>query len=252
MFLFHLLNLGERFRQHFEVVPALTPELRDQVFRIRHNVYCEELRLEPVRPDCRETDDYDNHALHCLLRNVTTGEFAACARLIRARPEDASRPLPIEKYATAALDSARVDLRTLNRENVGEISRFAVMKNYRRRRSDEQSLIGLTEESFGDGERPRFPFIPVALSLGLIELGLRHGVQTLFALTERHLPAQFAKLGVKVQEVGAPVAGRGLRVPAMIECRAVVEALNFAMRPLYRVIAAEVDRGLRRQAPTRP
>jgi N-acyl amino acid synthase of PEP-CTERM/exosortase system len=243
MFLFQLLNVGERFRQHFEVVPAFTSDLRDQVFRIRHNVYCEELGLEPVRRDWRETDEYDSHSLHCLLRNVKTGEFAACARLIRAGPFDL---LPIEKYATAALDTTIVDPQTLPRESIGEISRFAVMRKYRRRRSDDESLIGLTDESLSDGHAPRFPFIAVGLALALIELALRHGVHTLFALAEPRLPDHFAKLGVKVLVVGTPVEGRGLRVPSMIDCQAIVEGLNFAMRPLYQVIAAEVDRGLNR------
>ena len=245
MFLFQLLNLGERFRQYFEVVPALTPDLKDQVFRIRHNVYCEELRLEPLRQNWRETDEYDEHSLHCLLRNVATGEFAACTRLIRARPDDPDQPLPIEKYGSGALDPTLADPRKLPRERIGEISRFAVMKKYRRRSSDDQSLIGLTDESFGDGNRPRFPFIPVGLALGIVELALQHGIETLFALAEPALPAHFAKLGVKVNTVGAPVTGRGVRTPSMIDCKAIVAGLNFAMRPLYRVIASEVDAAVR-------
>jgi len=51
---FELANPGEGFKRYFEVMPTLTDELRDHVYRIRHEVYCAELEYEPVRPDGRE------------------------------------------------------------------------------------------------------------------------------------------------------------------------------------------------------
>jgi N-acyl amino acid synthase of PEP-CTERM/exosortase system len=95
MFLLELANLGEGFKKYFEVMPALTDELRDHVYRIRHEVYCAELKYEPVRPDGREPDDYDAHALHCLIRSVHTGDYVGCTRLVLARPGDPSYPLPM-------------------------------------------------------------------------------------------------------------------------------------------------------------
>lgn len=58
MFLFELMNLGEGLNALKS--SATTDELKDHVFRIRHNVYCEELKFEPERPDKRETDEYDS------------------------------------------------------------------------------------------------------------------------------------------------------------------------------------------------
>ena len=68
MQLFDRFNLGHGFRKYFEILPALDEASRDDVFRIRHEVYCQELAFEPVRPDARETDEYDAQSLHCLLR----------------------------------------------------------------------------------------------------------------------------------------------------------------------------------------
>ena len=59
MQLFDRFNLGHGFRKYFEILPALDDTLRDDVFRIRHEVYCQELAFEPVRPDRRETDEFD-------------------------------------------------------------------------------------------------------------------------------------------------------------------------------------------------
>ena len=48
MFLFELMNLAGGYRKYFEIVPALSDELRDEAYRIRHAVYCEELGWDPV------------------------------------------------------------------------------------------------------------------------------------------------------------------------------------------------------------
>src|SRR6185295_2556773 len=88
MFPFDLLNLGQSFKKSFEVVPAVSAALRDEAFRIRHQVYCEELGFEPSRPDGREADEYDAQSLHCLIRSRRSDEFVGCTRLILCRRSD--------------------------------------------------------------------------------------------------------------------------------------------------------------------
>ena len=109
MWLMELANLGAGFKKYFQVVPAVTDELRDHVYRIRHSVYCEELGYEPVRPDRRESDEYDAHSLHCLVRSVRTGDFVGCTRLVLTRPGDPSYPLPVEKTCANTIDRSILD-----------------------------------------------------------------------------------------------------------------------------------------------
>jgi N-acyl amino acid synthase of PEP-CTERM/exosortase system len=243
MSIFGMLNLGEGFKKHFEVVPAVTPELKDQVYRIRHSVYCEELKFEPVRTDGRESDEYDAHSLHCLLRNVRNGEFVGCVRLITARPGNSSYPLPFEKSCETTIDRSIMDPGNMPRETIGEVSRLAVLRKYRKRQGEAETAAGLSN-AFGDIKRPRFPYIPVGLYLGVIELALRHGINTIFVLTEPRLAAHFARLGVHVKQIGAPVEHRGLRVPSVMDCRSIVDGLSFVTRPLYRVIADDITHHL--------
>jgi N-acyl amino acid synthase of PEP-CTERM/exosortase system len=249
MFLFEMLNLGEGFKKYFEVLPALTPELKDEVFRIRHNVYCEELKFEPTRPDGRETDEYDKNSLHCLVRAISNGEYVGCTRLVMPPPTEPLYPLPFEKSCSATLDRSIIDPQALPRQAIGEISRLAVIAKYRRRKGDHGNIEGISDDSFGDEKRPRFPYIPVGLYLGIIEIALKRGVETMFVLTEPRLAAHFAKLGVKVKQIGGPVEHRGQRVPSMMDPKAIVSGLNFVTRRLYRVIAAEIADGLARQEP---
>ena len=249
MSVFGLLNLGEGFKKHFEVVPALSPELKDEVYSIRHRVYCEELKFEPMQANRREIDEYDAHSLHCLLRNVHNGEFVGCVRLIKTRPGDRGYPLPFEKSCKATLDRTIIDPRALPRETIGEVSRLAVVREYRKRRGEEAHAVGMSEP-FGDCKRPRFPYVPVGLYLGIIELSIRYGINTIFVLTEPRLAAHFSRLGVHVKQIGGPIEHRGLRVPSVMDCQSIIEGLSFVTRPLYKVIASGIAQHLAPQEPT--
>lgn len=247
MFLFELINLGEGFKKYFEVVPALTDELREHVFRIRHEVYCAELKYEPVRADRRECDDYDAHALHCLIRSVQTGEYVGCTRLVLARPGDPLHPLPVEKTCASTIDRSIVDPQKLPRHVIAEISRLAVIARYRGRRDEDKSPAPLNDESFGTAERPRFPYLTVGLYLATIELARQHDIATLVVLTEPRLAHHFRKLGVDIRQIGGPVEHRGTRVPSIMTVASIIGGLNFIVRPLYKVVAEEVVAGMRAQ-----
>jgi N-acyl amino acid synthase of PEP-CTERM/exosortase system len=247
VFPFDIANLGASFKRYFEIVPALTGELRDHAYRIRHQVYCEELKYEPERPDRRESDEYDAHSLHCLIRSVKTRQFIGCTRLILCRPDDPHYPLPFEKTCAEALDRAIIDPQALSRGRIAEVSRLAVVSQFRTRRGERDTPAPLSDESFGTGINPRFPYIPVALYLATTELALLHGVHTMFLLTEPRLARHFAKLGVNIIQIGDEVEHRGVRVPSVVNVRKIIDGLNFIMRPLYNVVAQEVRDGMQEQ-----
>ena len=247
MFPFDIANLGASFKRYFEIVPALTDELREHAFRIRHQVYCEELKFEPERPDRRESDEYDAHSLHCLIRSVKTGEFAGCTRLILCRPGDPGYPLPFEKTCAEALDRAILDPQTLSRHRIAEVSRLAVISRFRTRRGERHSAVPLNEASYGTDVMPRFPYIPVALYLATTELAALHGIHTMFLLTEPRLAAHFQKLGVNIIQIGDPVEHRGLRIPSVVNVQKIIGGLNFIMRPLYDTVAEQVREGIETQ-----
>ena len=246
MSFFELVNLGAGFRKYFEVVPALSDELRDRAYGIRHEVYCEELKFEPIRPDRREKDDYDAHSLHCLIRNVASGEYVGCTRLVLARPGDPHHPLPVEKTCARTIDRSILDPQLLPRNSVAEISRLAVIARYRSRKGEDKSPAALNEEAFGTAERPRFPYLTVGLYLGTIELARQHGIMNLLVLTEPRLASHLGRLGVEMRQIGGAVEHRGLRVPSVMTVSAVLDGLNFLIRPLYKVVAEEVRLGVER------
>ena len=239
MLLPEIFNLGKAFKQYFEVVPALSDALKDEVFRIRHQVYCEELAYEPQRPDRRESDEYDAHSLHLLIRSVQINEFIGCTRIVRARPQDPLYPLPFEKSCAATLDRSIIDPAKLPRDGIGEISRLAVIARFRKRKGEEKYAVGLVE-NYGTLTQPRFPYIPAGLYLGTIELARVNGIDTLFCLTEERLINHLRKLGVNLKSIGGPVGLHGVRIPSVMSARAIIDNFNFLVRPLYRTVAAEI------------
>lgn len=244
MFPFDIMDLGAGFRRFFEIVPALSDELREQAYRIRHQVYCEELRFEPRRADGRETDEYDAQSLHCLIRSVRSGKFVGCTRLVLARESDPLSPLPFERTCGSGIDRSIADPRKLPRDRIAEVSRLAIISQYRNRNGERAMHVPMSDDSFGDAFRPRFPYIPVGLYLAVIELARLQGIDRIFVLTEPRLVRHFSRLGVEVTRIGAEIQHRGLRVPSMMSVPHIIAGLNFIVRPLYREIAREIREGV--------
>lgn len=244
MFLADTFDLGASYRRYFQLVPAYSDALKDEVYRVRHQVYCEDLAFEAVRPDKREYDEYDSHSLHLLIRSVQTGEFVGCTRLVRARPSDPAYPFPFEKACAATLDRTVIDPGRQPRDAIAEVSRLAVVSQFRRRKEDnKKSSVTLSDADFGSPAQPRFPYIPIALYLGTIEIARLNNIRTLFMLTERRLAGHFRKLGVNIQPIGGPVEHRGERIPSMLDANETITNMRAMARPLYRVIATEIQKG---------
>ena len=244
MLLPEIFSLGKAFKQYFEVVPALSDALKDEVYRLRHQVYCEDLAFEAPRPDKRERDDYDAHSLHLLIRSVQIGDFIGCTRIVRARPDDPHQPLPFEKSCAATLNRSLVDPAKLPRDTIAEISRLAVISRFRKRKGEAQTPLGNYDKNFGTWKQPRFPYISSGLFFGVIELARLNGIDTLFMLTEEREVSSIGRLGVKIQTIGGPIEHRGKRVPSRVSAGRVLNDINFLVRSLYRTVAAEVAKGL--------
>ncbi|MBX3680757.1 MAG: PEP-CTERM/exosortase system-associated acyltransferase, partial [Rhodocyclaceae bacterium] len=97
------------------------------------------------------------------------------------------------------------------------------------------------DEDFGSAEQPRFPYIPIGLYLGAVAMAKRRGIETLFVLTEPRLQSHFAKLGVKIQQIGGPVEHRGIRVPSMMDVNGIIKGLRFLVKPVWNVVQDEIS-----------
>jgi N-acyl amino acid synthase of PEP-CTERM/exosortase system len=241
MYLPEFLNLGAGFQKFFRVRPALDDAVRREVFRIRHAVYCEELGYEPIRDDGLESDEFDKRSLHCVLQAVATGEYIGCVRLVCAQRDDPDVALPFETVCGSSMDRTIVDPAQLDRSRIAEVSRLAVIARYRRRRTERNVPVSIDEGDFGSPDRPRFPYIAAGLYLAMLAQAKRHGLDTLFMLTERRLGKQLARLGVALRPIGPPIEHRGLRYPSVMSVQEVIDGFSVFVRPLFAVIAGEIN-----------
>lgn len=233
-------KLSETFHARFEVVPAVDDALRRAVYRVRHDVYCQEFGFERPNSEKQEVDRFDQHSTALLVRDIVDNQYIACARIVRARPDSQLEPLPFELVTNGHLHEwLKQD--PVSRREVGEISRLAVAAQFRRRRTD----IGpapLSEHDFSQGHSAqRFPFIMAGLYLGLLALAQLQGLTRLYLLSEARLANHLGRLGVEITQIGEPVEHRGIRVPSMIRVPTVVAALHGFIRPLYDEIHAAIE-----------
>lgn len=235
-----ILNFSEGYRQYFEVVPAVTESLRRDAYRLRHDVYCRDLGFEPCRENGLESDGYDRHSLHCLVRALGTGSIVGGARLVLTDPTAPATPLPFESACGTQINRSVIDPQRLDRSRIAEISRLAVLGRYRRRKGEEHRPFAI-ETSVSSGTEIRLPYLPVALYLGLLAMARRSGIIYLFALSEPRLTCSINRLGGNLIPIGDEVNHRGQRIPSFMEVGTTIEGMNPYVREFFELIAEEVD-----------
>ena len=87
----------------FQFVSADTPELLNEVFRIRYQVYCIENEFEdPKRnPGGLERDEFDEHSVHALLVHCASQTPVGTVRLVLHRCGAPHSTLPIHRICRA-------------------------------------------------------------------------------------------------------------------------------------------------------
>ncbi|MGY6529983.1 MAG: PEP-CTERM/exosortase system-associated acyltransferase [Cyanobacterium sp.] len=125
------LLLNNRFlcnSQQFEVCVANTSKLREEVFKIRYQVYCQELGYECLSrfPDKLERDAYDSCSVHLLLKYKPKNIYIGCVRLVLS--SNSLKPqFPFENICNDHF----LDFNHIPRSYFGEVSRLAVLREFR-------------------------------------------------------------------------------------------------------------------------
>ncbi len=241
-------NLTTSFQKYFKIILADTPELRDEVYRIRYEVYCHELQYECPEnyTGGLEKDVYDSRSYHCLLLHRPSKQFAGCVRLVYNDPDDQQSRLPFELKCTDHLYRPYADEVIPVRSSFGEISRLAVPANFRRRSVDAGSPIGDTSIPPLElqGQR-RFPYIPLGLYLAAAAAGLELGLNSVFAMMEPRLARHLQRFGIVFQQAGDLIEHRGQRAAFYIDREGLSRHLKQPVRGLLDSIVSEIGTSLK-------
>lgn len=234
-------NISDHFTQFLQPQVAINETLQQEVFKIRHNVYCEELAFEEIRADGQETDEFDEQSIFSLIKHKPSGAFTSCVRLVTSKgPEQL---LPIEKYCLDSITNEELSPKHFKRSEIAEISRLAVKSDFRRRKADKYKGSGtgvISETTYSETELRCFPFIAIGLYMAAATIGMNTGIRHVYVMMEPRLARSMKFIGITFQQLGAPVDYHGLRAPYYINAEIFMNNLSPGFKSLYKAIEKDV------------
>ncbi|WP_020408150.1 PEP-CTERM/exosortase system-associated acyltransferase [Hahella ganghwensis] len=234
-------TISEHFDKFLAPVIAKTELHRQHVFQIRHQVYCEELKFEPPRPDGLEIDDCDLYSSHCLIRHIPTDRYAGCVRVVC--PTQPEEKLPIQKYCSHAYQDSSLRPESFPSNRICEISRLAVLAEFRRRKSDKYGGAGtgvINEITYSEEELRCFPFISIGLYLAAAGLALEKGIEHAFVMMEPRLARSMALIGIQFEQIGPAIEYHGQRAPYYINQEIFLKSL----KPGFKALESGIQRSI--------
>lgn len=214
-------DLVSAFNKYFEIVPVNSPDLQQEFFHLRYQVYSEELRLSGFEswrfPDGFETDEYDqpNRSASSLLRHRPTGSLVGGIRLVFCDPDNPSKPFPIEAHIGHYFDPALIDPAQLPRRTTAEITRLMLAKQFRSRGRERLYAHGMDSSSFQErpDNRREFPHPVLGLFVALVHLSSCYGITHWYAMMELALDRHLRRYAAHLKPIGSPVDYCGVRRP---------------------------------------
>jgi N-acyl amino acid synthase of PEP-CTERM/exosortase system len=216
-------RLVQSYHQLCDVRPAVGAEEIDQCLRMRYQVYCLENPFEDpaAHSSERETDRYDRHSVHSLLRHKPTGQPIGTVRLVLPRPGALQNSFPIQTVCHSARFANPAQIPWAG---TAEVSRFCISKEARRRCFGPPGLDGRS----ADGDRELMPLFTLGLIRGLVEMSAQHNIRHWCIVVEPALLRFLKRLGLAFELLGPPVEYHGQRQP----CHADLDRLLSQCRTL--------------------
>jgi N-acyl amino acid synthase of PEP-CTERM/exosortase system len=206
------------YRYYFEVIQADTPERLKQVYTLRYQVYADEHGFENPDefPDKQETDEFDAHSVHILLRHRRTKICIGTARAILPKQDDPLNSFPVQKASShPMLHDAEIA------RYATEFSRLAISKEYLKQSCDASGPTSVLhfdptckDKRFTMWLTKRIVrFLSVGLMAGVLEIAARRGYPIMFAVMEPFRIRNLSKIGFEFPFKDAAVNYHGLRHP---------------------------------------
>jgi N-acyl amino acid synthase of PEP-CTERM/exosortase system len=208
------MSILDSFNYYFEMVPANSVALKQEVYKLRYQVYCLEKYFEKPEEhaDGLEYDEYDEYSSHYLIRHRETDCYMATTRLILPN----GKIFPME--ANSKIEKKEL-INNINRANLAELSRFCVSKQFRRR-ANEQNLIvtnDVDNSRLSAIEKNNSASITLSLFACAIQMSSEHNIRYWCALIEPALKRVVESYGIYVTQIGPLVDHHGMRMPCAIK-----------------------------------
>lgn len=188
-------------------------ETMEEVFRLRYKVYCEEWGFEDIAayPNGMERNEFDNSSVHFIIQSTSDDSIVGTARVI----------FPSE-LGYAVTKFCRIDpqlhgrwLENAAEARIGEVSRLAISKEYRKRIEDDV-LSGFSSElplaNHLEHEKRKCNYVHEFYKYLLVQsmdMGLTHW----YVAMKRGLHILLKRVGMEFHPVGPEIDYHGLRTP---------------------------------------
>ncbi len=203
-----------RFNDCFDIIPAVSDQLKDDVYRLRYQSFCIENTTFDLKdyPDKREIDKHDVNSVHYLIRHRATGEYAATTRLILPDLKNIEKLFPLEEHSKI---DKREEIKSINRAGLGEISRFCISKTFKN-----------GSNSFSPLDRRMFKHISSILMACVVRASKDNNINYIYVTSE---PAWFRfvkNMGIDFIKIGPLAENHGKRYPAIINVNDMMESVR--------------------------
>ncbi len=234
-------TISEHFSQYLKPQIADTEQLKHEVYKLRHNVYCEELHFEDVKETYEERDTFDSRAIHCFVRHISSNNLAGTVRLITSARED--ELLPIEQFCSHALTDPDISPMKYGRHEICEISRLAVPAVFRKREIDKYAGAAtgaINEQVFSPTELRCFPYIAICLYLSAAAMSYKTRRFHVFVMMEPRLARSLNFVGIMFKQLGQPIEFHGKRAPYYIDARELKKTLSSGYLKLLQAVERDL------------
>lgn len=233
--------ISHYFSRYLKPQIASSEDLKQQAYKLRHQVYCEELQYEDVNATLLECDEFDTRAIHCVIQHLSSNVLAGTLRLIPSRNGD--ELLPLEKFCPQAINHSQLSPQIFLRHQVCEISRLAVPALFRKRQSDQfagSATGAINELTFSTHELRYFPYIAISLYLSAIALCRKTRCFHVFVMMEPRLARSLDFVGIHFTQLGPVVDYHGKRAAYYVDARKLRKDLSLGYKKFLQVIEAEL------------
>lgn len=221
--------------QTFTTIFHPTDNRMRDIYGLRYKVYCEERRFENPSdfPDGIETDGYDENAVH--FATFRNNKIIGTARIIL----NTGGGFPLEKHAWIDADI----FNQINRDNIGEISRLAFSKDYRkhlphRLTPDYHNLSAPLEKMHSAETRYFESMTMIRLYRSIFIECRRKNLTHLIAIMADGLCRLLNKNGIIFTPIGPPVHYHGVRKPCICNIERTMHLLKKNYPAIYSQIVS--------------
>jgi N-acyl amino acid synthase of PEP-CTERM/exosortase system len=236
-------NLAQHFCEYFTVQFANTSDLKMAVYKLRYDVYCTELQYETdCRVDC-EKDIFDDYSSHVLITHKASGVYAGCVRLVAPPAKYPQAALPFELNCLSSLGKMKF-LEDHERTCLGELSRLAVHRNFRRRLGEKMNPYGVNVSRsptvVSDDELRYFPYIAVALYMASASIAISLGIKYVVVMMEPRLAKHLSRFGICFTKLSELIDYHGERAIFYIDNLTLIENFKTELEEFYQLVDSQL------------